>query len=188
MLLERLKEETRSQHHYLESLIGLPLSSEQHEWNLRGFYGFVAPWELQILSSSYASYLMARIKTMSLMDDLQSLGLTMTDIRQLPQCSDLPSLGSISEILGSMYVIEGSTLGGQMISHHLETTLGFRDGNGYTYYRSYGPDIGLRWKAFRETLLRHSSPENDDAMVTSARLTFERLGQWFEHQRATAVA
>ncbi len=93
--------------------------------------------------------------------------------------SELPSISSRPEILGAAYVLEGSTLGGQIIARHLEETLGLRDGCGYRYFRSYGPDVGAQWKAFRAELLRASSATNDPVIVRAARETFEILHRWF---------
>jgi heme oxygenase len=81
-------------------------------------------------------------------------------------------------VLGALYVFEGATLGGQLISRHLEEKLGLRDGAGYRYYRSYGPDVGRRWQEFRALLQEHATTGSDDAIVASAADTFERLHAW----------
>ena len=88
-------------------------------------------------------------------------------------------------MLGALYVFEGATLGGQLISRHLEEKLGMRDGVGYRYYRSYGADVGRRWQEFRGLLLKQSMAGSDDAIVAAAVDTFERLRAWCvtDHER-----
>ena len=91
----------------------------------------------------------------------------------------LPPAQTRTEILGVAYVLEGATLGGQFISRHLEQTLGFSGGQGYRFFRSYGPEVGPRWQAFRAELARASSPETDDIIVAAAQSGFDSLHAWF---------
>lgn len=112
--------------------------------------------------------------------------MSQAEIDSLPLCRDLPSVTTRPSVLGALYVIEGSTLGGQMISRHLETTLGLRNGAGYGYFRSYGPDTPEKWREFRGILLAHSGPGVDDLIVSSAQNTFACLHRWFEAVLACA--
>jgi heme oxygenase len=41
----------------------------------------------------------------------------------LPQYHDLPDIEDWPRMLGCLYVLEGATLGGQIISRHLQRTL-----------------------------------------------------------------
>ena len=78
--------------------------------------------------------------------------------------------------LGSMYVFEGATLGGQFITRHLAGRFGLPAAG--EYFNSYGDDVGRMWKAFRGVLLEHSSPEADPVIIGAAVDTFERFGRW----------
>jgi heme oxygenase (biliverdin-IX-beta and delta-forming) len=179
MLLERLRTETRPSHTSLESVVGLAGSVDHHLALLRGFHGFIRPWETAVLRSPHAALLAGREKAPLLAADLEHFGLSPADIDALPLCEELPGTDTLPDVLGSLYVIEGSTLGGQMISRHLESTLGLRDGRGYRYFQSYGAAVPARWNDFKKNLLAHSSPDNDGRIIASAANTFELLHRWF---------
>jgi heme oxygenase (biliverdin-IX-beta and delta-forming) len=78
---------------------------------------------------------------------------------------------------GSLHVLEGSTLGGQVIAPRLERSLGFADGRGYTFFRSYGREVGAMWRGLGARLLALPAPAGE-AAVGSAQLTFARLHGW----------
>lgn len=181
MLTEVLREQTREQHAQLEAGNSLPLTGPDYIVQLKTFFGFVEPWERALVRALPADDPIRadRLKTLWLEEDLDFFGIDAAQRQQLPRTTELPSLSSRPAVLGAAYVLEGSTLGGQIIARHLERTLGLRDGRGYRYFRSYGPDVGPRWQAFRAELLRASSAINDPVIVRAARDTFEILHRWF---------
>lgn len=189
MLLDELKQQTRPQHARLEALNGMPATREQYVALLESFHGFVAPWETHLAQQvSREDPLRAgREKSSWLAADLAFFGYSDADRAALPVCTCLPTTGSRAQLLGACYVLEGSTLGGQFIARHLEQTLGLSDGKGYRYFRGYGPETGAKWQAFRQELVRHSSPETDPVIAHAARATFDHLADWFASRRA-AVA
>jgi heme oxygenase len=81
-------------------------------------------------------------------------------------------------VLGSMYVVEGSTLGGAIIAREVENRLGLTAETGCAYFRSYGRDIAAMWKSFGAVLLEASSPEADDLIVGAAQDTFTVMHHW----------
>jgi heme oxygenase len=131
--------------------------------------------------SPLADRLAGREKTPRLREDLHSLGMTRGQIDALPLCDTLPNVATISRALGSRYVLEGATLGGQVVSRHLESTLGLREGAGYSFYRGYGPArVAEMWRAFGTVLLDTSAadPASDDLIVAGAVDTFDCLSHW----------
>jgi heme oxygenase len=60
----------------------------------------------------------------------------------------LPEMNSLPGLLGTMYVMEGSTLGGQLIARHVEVALHLGDGQGSSYFRGHGSQTGPMWKEF----------------------------------------
>jgi len=86
--------------------------------------------------------------------------------------------------LGTLYVTEGATLGGQLISRQLERHLGLCDGRGYAFFQSYGSGIGVMWRRFLAELRRHDTPEMRPAIIAGAIDTFAT----FEHWLTTAPA
>lgn len=78
--------------------------------------------------------------------------------------------------LGRMYVMEGSTLGGQLLSRHVEQQLGFDPGKGDSYFVGYGEATGERWREFKKLL--EALPESDaDAVIASAQNMFQLFGE-----------
>jgi heme oxygenase len=183
MLTEVLREQTGAQHAHVEAANPLPRTEADYIRQLKKFFGFVEPWERALAQALPAEdpIRAGRGKTSWLEHDLEFFRINRAQREQLPRVAELPSFSSRSEILGVAYVLEGSTLGGQIIARHLEEVLGLRDGCGYRYFRSYGLNVGAQWKAFRDELLRASSATNDPLIVRSARDTFEILHRWFCH-------
>lgn len=188
LLLDTLKEQTRARHSALEALNGLPNSPQEYLALLESFHGFIAPWEREVAVALPPNdpIRAGREKTGWLEADLLQLGHTPATIGTLPRCADLPPTRSREEILGSAYVLEGSTLGGQFIARHLAQVLKLTPGQGDRYIRSYGPQVGEKWQAFRQELLRCSSPENDPVIIGSARDTFAKLHVWFAARSVVA--
>ena len=113
-----------------------------------------------------------------LVKDLAALGLEPDEIEALPQCRPLMPLRAPEAVLGSMYVVEGSTLGGAIIAREVERRLGLTAETGCAYFRSYGRDTAAMWKSFGAVLLAASSPEADDLIVASAQKTFDVMHDW----------
>jgi len=81
-----------------------------------------------------------------------------------------------AEVLGALYVLEGATLGGNVIKKHILANDNFKgDDTGLHYYGVYGSELGARWKSFVE-ILNESVPEQDyERCVNSANQTFDNL-------------
>ena len=193
MILQRLKQETRSYHEQVER--GLDICDEhltlaRYTRILAHFLGFYQPVE-QLLSTFQAGYILhreveRRNKTPWLLHDLTALGIADTDVAALPTCDDLPTLDTLSSVLGCMYVLEGATLGGQIISMHIHRVLRLNEHEGCAFFHGYGANTGAMWRAFGELLETHSSneethssnEETENAVICAARTTFIVLHQW----------
>jgi len=158
---------------------------------LAGFYGFIAPAEESLLRSGACEqtqvHFSGREKTPILVKDLENLGLPTPMVISKDAALNL---SSPAKALGYLYVMEGSTLGGQFISKHLKKHLGLDAENGAAYFNGYGSETSARWKEFCGALIASAASLNqDDAIVESARVTFEGLQQWLfpnpEAQTAT---
>jgi heme oxygenase (biliverdin-IX-beta and delta-forming) len=181
MILQRLREETRAAHEAIErdlDALGAHASVERYRVLVTRFFGFYAVWEPQIGTAlGDEDFFAPRRKTHLLEQDLGVLGYDRSAIQALPRCRDLPPFPGLPETLGSLYVLEGSTLGGQVIARRLERSLGFADGRGYAFFRSYGREVGAMWRALGARLLALPLPAGE-AAVGSAQLTFARLHSW----------
>ena len=91
----------------------------------------------------------------------------------------LPGWGSSAELLGALYVMEGSRLGGQMIARHVEELLGFAPGEGSAYFRGFGDRTGVMWKELVQMLT--GLPESEEEVVIrAAREMFGVFGAWMQ--------
>jgi heme oxygenase len=148
-----------------------------------GFYGFYEPWEREagaVLSrAGLAGVMEGRRKVPALEEDLRYYGGESMDLLSVRRCGRMPDISSAEKALGSMYVLEGSTLGGQIIVRHLrEQVSGLEGGGGCSFFASYGADVGVMWRRFQGVLREHSSASTDDAMVAAACETFVLLHDW----------
>jgi heme oxygenase len=181
-ILARLKTETRAAHDRIEAAMDLDrriASRDGYRDLLIRFYGFHRAWEEEASHKAPdRNFFERRRKTQHLVQDLEALGLKSDDIIRLPQCRPLMPLPAPQAVLGSMYVVEGSTLGGAIIAREVKNRLGLDAETGCAYFRSYGRDIAAMWKSFGAVLLEASSPEADDLIVESAQKTFAVMHDW----------
>lgn len=193
-VLQRLREETREEHEAVERDL-------DWEWHVaeRGryrallarFHGFHAALEPRIAAAlEEAAFFDPRRRLDDLVADLVALGLTPQRIAGLPLCRGAPNLSGPSEALGALYVLEGSTLGGQIIARRVARDLGLAPHTGCAYYAAHGRETGTMWRDTRARLAAQaeSGPAAADAMVSSARATFAALRAWLREDRALADA
>lgn len=195
-ILSRLRLESRAEHEAVEKVLDLmsaSLTRESYSQKLQQFYGFYAPLEKALqnrsdrkaggvdapLSVATRAALAARLtKTDCLRQDLRHFGVT---AEELPLCHDLPPLGNQADVLGCLYVLEGATLGGRMITLHVQSTLGITPIAGGTFFEGYGARTGTMWQTMRHLLVSAAlDTPTENAMVASAIATFSCLRLWCE--------
>jgi heme oxygenase len=186
MTLHRLRDETRPNHQALEAHIdllqrvwSLPLYSQF----LQKFYGFYGVLEPRIFARDewreYHFDVERRRKVPLLQVDLQFLGLDETQIEALPRPQHVPQPANFAEVLGCAYVLEGATLGGQVIVRHFGRELELSPQHGCHFFASYGTEVGKRWQEFLQLLNYYeATPEQEDALIHSASATFASLHRW----------
>ncbi|WP_250490078.1 biliverdin-producing heme oxygenase [Caballeronia sp. INML2] len=186
-LLSRLKNETAACHARLENALDLmrdDLRRDEYIALLERFYGYVAPWEDAVaacMPASLSDFFDARRKATLLAADLAALtGETqyVACVQQADAHDDLPRMRNIGDAFGSMYVMEGSTLGGRFIAPHVAERLDLAPGRGNAYFDGYGPRTGSMWKAFRETAAASVPERHYDDAVKAAIATFDSLHAW----------
>ena len=188
-VLEALRSGTALLHVALEKR--LPFFSPQLDHDgyrrlLHAYYGFYKPLEATLNDSGLipAGFdQVLRVKTPTLLMDLHALGLDDQAIASLPLCSSLPPLDTPAACLGALYVVEGATLGGQILRREMARRLGLGADNGGAFLNVYGAETGRRWKDF----LNYLSHVPLDAhaklrAVNAARSTFSCFEQWLDSQ------
>ncbi|MCW1913160.1 biliverdin-producing heme oxygenase [Luteolibacter sp. GHJ8] len=185
MILKRLRHETRELHMALEErlpLLSPELSVGDYRALLRRFHGYYAPLEEGLVKAGRWREIgldcPERLKVGALERDLAVLGDDSARIAALPRCANLPEVESLAGSLGCFYVIEGATLGGQIISRHLLQNLNLTPETGCAFFSGYGAETGSRWKAFGEILTNATREGDGDAIVASANRTFSTLSEW----------
>jgi heme oxygenase len=184
--LQKLRQETEADHHNVEGAVLLMhqgLNAPEYVQCLQRIYGVVAAWEeraAEIAPKWLQPSLLARQRRPLLELDLAWFGVAEKEDGRpmLPEMNNLPSL------LGTMYVMEGSTLGGQLIARHVEVALHLSEGQGSSYFRGHGSQTGPMWKEFCEMLKLRIPDEQTDAVVVSAKAMFSTFGMWMQRKSA----
>ncbi|ONH57575.1 Heme oxygenase [Pseudomonas cedrina] len=188
-LLEALRIGTALLHTALEKR--LPFFSERldAQWYrrlLQAYYGFYQPMEAALYDSALIPEgfdTAMRVKTPTLLTDLYALGLDDHAINTLPRCTQLPTFDTHAACLGALYVLEGATLGGQVLLREMTQRLDVNADNGGAFLNIYGVETGRRWKGFLDYLGNQAldAPAKQHA-VDAARSTFSCFEQWLDSQ------
>jgi heme oxygenase len=179
-ILEGLRAATAAAHARLEAgldLLGEPLSRDRFVAVLSRFLGFHRAWEPAVARALGPEALAERGRTALIEADLERLGMAPTAIAALPVCAAAAAVGGPAGALGSLYVVEGSTLGGQVIARALKDAPWLPPG-GLSYFDPYGARTGAMWRAFRSFLDDHAAAHDRDALYSGARDTFALLQDW----------
>jgi heme oxygenase len=190
-----LKSHTGALHERLEAglnLTGPGLDRGRYAELMARFHGFYAPLEPALLDAEWPDYGVSyaeRLKTPAIQRDLSAFGLTPEAIDSLPVCEALPRVDTPARRLGCLYVLEGSTLGGQFLTRHFATALGLTPETGCAFFSGYGAATGPRWATFVKLLDALDTPDTRTEALDAALETFERLEAWMvgASQAATAV-
>ncbi|QBC28319.1 biliverdin-producing heme oxygenase [Methylomonas sp. LW13] len=89
-----------------------------------------------------------RLKLPWICRDLAFLGIDPLREYNMAQNLPAPQVASMGEYTGVLYVIEGSMLGGQLISRSLEAYHGLNGEAGACFFRGYGQNTGPMWQDF----------------------------------------
>lgn len=189
MILEKLRKNTSDAHRNLESLPLLkPLSSgpitvDVYINILKRFYGYFNPVEVLIrkFDDLYACLpdLDERRTSHLILHDLKCLN---ANYDHLPKCMDLPKITSTANAFGALYVLEGSTLGGSIISRRINDTLALKAGDGCSFFSGYLASTGLKWKIFKDAIHQfvEDNPEEEGQVIKSANETFDKFSTWLK--------
>ena len=186
--MSRLRNETRDLHNLIEtnplhrSIVDGTVTRRSYVRLLQRMYG---------VHSSFESCAGAR-------KEWEPLAFNFDERRKLPLLErDLTALGSAPNtvqpaaaplslqganfhfLLGYLYVLEGSTLGGQVLIRFLLQHLGLVPDWGAAYFYGYGPLTAERWRNLQSLLSRFKARGAEaDLMVEGARDAFSRINSW----------
>jgi heme oxygenase len=191
-ILARLKADTATEHRAIESMLDLTgswLTRPAYCRLIEAWLGYQRPVERRLKAiggwADHGLDLAARSRAPLLEMDLRAL--EAAERRPCAECEKLPRLETRADGFGCLYVLEGSTLGGQIISRHLEQSLGITRDSGGLFFRGYGEETGLRWREFGAALTAFAADQGrHDEIVTAATATFQTLREWLRSQSMTA--
>ena len=177
-LFARLKSGTEQQHREIEAFID-PLknfcSLDAYKTHLLKTWAFYRPLEADLAALDWSSIgieFESRRKAALIEEDLRVLGLPYP-----PEQGIKSVLGrtNLDFAVGCLYVLEGATLGGQVISRHL-AKLGIGPENGGLFFNGYGARTGEMWKSFQVSAANYCDTESEIAeAVEGAKWTFEKF-------------
>ena len=180
MNLEQLRRETLPDHNAVEKSV--PLMDEELDVDtyisyLLKLHGIIATWEEWAAPNAPAwihRLLVARRRGQLLTLDLKWFG--------ADACGEarpaLPEMKDAAGLPGAMYVMEGSTLGGQLIARHVELVLKLTPGQGNAYFRGHNERTGKLWKEFCDALRTNVPDTETEAVIAAAKAMFGVYGSW----------
>lgn len=184
IFLQRLRSKTANSHQLIEQnsasqlLISKEVTIAQYAHYLKRLYGFVHGFEkmvFPILEHNPLLQLDERRKSHFIQADLALLNhaAAQPDVNDEIFSTHYPTAAAA---FGGMYVLEGSTLGGQIISKHLSKILGAAVAGKTTYLSAYAKQTGTMWKSFLQLLCEAAASNNhEDEIIESAVNTFSLL-------------
>lgn len=183
-MLVRLNDETQPHHAEADAdvdryLFRPGVTVAGYRTYLAAVYGFVVPLEAALLMAPGLDELIdlrARAKSALVVHDLLALGVTMTEINELPQCQSVPTFRGPGAALGWMYVAERPLLASAVLRSHLSTHLRPEMAYASSYLSCYAGQVGALWRELGEVMDRVAyTPTVADRMVAAARDAFRAL-------------
>lgn len=175
-ILQQLRTATRAAHDALEAqpfnqaIQAGTITPALVSRMLEKMHGFLLPYEACLRQHHFAPAweIERRQRAHLIAEDLGPA------VAELPICGALPPLDTEAQVLGALYVLEGSTLGGQVIARQLaKAGVPLQ-----AYFRGNGDATGPLWKSFCQLLTDAATDDNSPEIVESARLTFQQLDAW----------
>lgn len=181
-ILAELKTQTWPIHQELEKISLLKkimteeINLQEYKKLLCIFYGFIYPYENKIKLAN-SNLLTNREKSPLLRADLARL--EQLNLEELQFCNVTSSFTTEAQIYGYLYVMEGATLGGQVISQALKANHKLSPFISTHYFNAYNKENRRIWGDFsRELYETNVTPNQKNQVVNTAIETFTALIQW----------
>jgi heme oxygenase len=185
MFTDIIKEATLTNHQQVEKVLVSQMKSMRSKQDyvdlLHLFYGYFGGLEQQInayINQSDMPDYAQRRKTEAIANDLKALG---SQVPAVAGHNYLPQINNDLQAFGALYVIEGSTLGGKIISKMIQQHLNLANAAGLSFFNGYGDDTQQMWDTFKQQLNAVvKSPADEETVLAAANETFGKFKQWLE--------
>jgi heme oxygenase len=187
-IINALKADTQAQHQHLEDIVSIEARIQNHEDYcalLTDFYSFYQVLETALTGFDWKALnydFEGRRKCPRLLSDLKALGVEPHDIQAPVHAPQTPA-----QAFGALYVLEGATLGGQIITRQLIE-------KGYapetrSFFGGYGADNGRMWQDFQMALANYvNTPEREAETMEGARQAFADMANWLSRDNTPKAA
>lgn len=179
-IMARLRRETAPLHAELDAMVA-PMLLERARYRtllagLRDAYRIIerelARHAVQLARAGYD--VASRVKLHWLDDDLSAL----SEPEPNPHRTRY-TLTDAAAGFGAVYVVEGATLGGQVIARQVIPALGLSPERGCRFFTGYRANTGDRWRETRDAIAAHlasaDTPDAADETVAGATMTFSLI-------------
>ena len=179
--MARLKRETAPLHAELDAMVA-PMLAERAQYRtllggLRDAYAVIerelARHAAELVRVGYD--VAQRAKVCWLEDDLIALSEFEPSARRTSYM-----LPNASAAFGAVYVVEGATLGGQVIARQVIPAFALSPERGCHFFSGYGAETGERWRETRDAIVAHLASTGDlgaaNATIAGATMTFSLIG------------
>lgn len=183
---DRLRNSTQKLHIEVERHLDLNRpcwSPQSYRRLLERFWGIYDPLEKLLASVDWENSgidFSERRKADWLLADLAHFDAGRACLDGLEICDALPRLDDMASGLGALYVLEGATLGGQVILRSIGPQLGLSQAAGGRFFTSYGSRVGAMWRGYLAILERQAGATDvEHAIIAGAIETFSSFERWF---------
>lgn len=111
--------------------------------------------------------------------DLAALGVDPKQMAAQPLCRGFPTMALPEALLGALYVVEGSALGGVALARGLDGVLGVGVLDGRRFFAGHKSETGNAWRAYLARLSATShTAEQQATIISTAIATFALFECW----------
>lgn len=182
--------EALHQHPDFVSLINGRMTLQGYRALLARLYGFHRPFDAGLRAASpevlRGFNVLERERSPALWLDLRYLGMSESEIDALPTFEGLGEVHSYPELMGRLYVVEGSALGGRVLAARLDGLLGPDENHGRLFFTGRTAPDPLSWAAFCRLLEGQAARSDTSAVIDGAETTFRALAHWLTEDEAHA--
>ena len=187
LLRDVLKQATANAHAALEqaSLLADPgLTIQGYALYLERMWGYCVEIEPRLIESPELSVSLAcsmneRRKLQWLESDLHYFSGGSVRLDRLPRCNFVPPVHSLASAIGCAYVLEGATLGGQILYRRFARRWGLSEAGGARYVYGYGERTARMWQQFTGAINAIRLDSRGEAeCISAASSTFSTIHGW----------